>query len=726
MPLRNILPLKEGSKVTLYDVAESRRYRKPTSLFITYRGEDKVKKVHQITSPKMEIYFTKPEYRTFHTAREYIKFNKIYPVQVTQKNVLPTIKKEIFADKNPVSVGYQNLINTLEQSHATYQSMKQILHWPFVHMADLDLETYYWIQLGYHYNTDNLHIIDKCFGDIENDIYGLTSADTANNLDPVNACTLIFEFDPKGLNGKKNIQVYTFLLRNYKRYPQQKSFEENLDRFYAECHEKFDHQTVMKKGKKKVIDTYADYHIVFFDHEDELLYNIFRTINHYKPDTCAFWNMPYDMPKMKARMERLNMDPATYMCDRSMYPKDQLFLEFHMDDRAIDIAERNSYIKMASTTKYIDQMQHYASIRKGQKAYGSNALDNIANLELGMGKWKFQKGVNVTNAAILDYWNFVLYNIRDVWCQVLIDQTTTDIMGLIYDMNQMNCPLHHLAKQTRYQRYIHYCRYLRKGYVPGNNINIDYSKVYTKQSVIELEKYRQRQKDRQRLDYQQTHTKPAVNPFLTQIDSSGDDTGTWMVVEDSDVLDEDGNVISSSDLLNETVDRMRKEEADIYRDSIKRKIMIQGGVVGNPNNNIANGEVLIPGIHSKHVYHDLIDMDFSSEYPYVKLTRSVSRSSQFGRLIIPERISKYQNMLPLGLQKRKKDINLYIPGAEFTSDYLSQDYFSFGTCWFNLPFVDECANLMEQMLLGEDPWKNKNKSTKRRETTQGGAVRLWS
>ena len=93
-------------------------------------------------------------------------------------------------------------------------------------------------------------------------------------------------------------------------------------------------------------------------------------------------------------------------------------------------------------------------------------------------------------------------------------------------------------------------------------------------------------------------------------------------------------------------------------------------------------------------------MDYASEYPWVKCTRSVSRSTQIGRLIIPERISPYQNMLPLGQQKRPADNRAYIPGAEFTSDYISQDWLSFGATWFNLPLADEMSDIIKKKLGG--------------------------
>ena len=79
------------------------------------------------------------------------------------------------------------------------------------------------------------------------------------------------------------------------------------------------------------------------------------------------------------------------MSNSKYYREDIQFAQFHMDNRPVDISNRNSYIRMTSPTQYVDQMQNYAVIRKGRKSYGSNRLDNIAKIELGMGKWSFKK-----------------------------------------------------------------------------------------------------------------------------------------------------------------------------------------------------------------------------------------------------------------------------------------------------------------------------------------------
>lgn len=700
--MTHILPEKEGAPVNVFNVLEYNQFKchgeqQENELFIVYRNSEGEKKVHSIKDPPMEIYFVKPEYRKeFLTPREYYPIDRTYPAKVPARSVLRRIYSEMKAQPDMVGSQLMNVYNNA-QATGQFRARKEILKWPYALMGDMDTESYYWVQLGTHYDLSQGAVIDKCFADIENDIYKLNSTEQAMNMDPVNACTLIFSYDNRGPFKKLKPQVFTFLLRDHKRYPQQADFEKHLTEFYATCHECFDEQTVIKKNKKKVIRVEADYHIVMCNTEQELLKGIFDKINEYKPDVCEFWNMPYDMPKMKARMEILGMDPVEVISDSDFFPREIQFVQFHMDNRPIDISERNSYIRASTTTQYIDQMQNYAGIRKGRKSYGSNKLDNIANIELGMGKWSFPKGIDVTNACILDYWDFVLYNIRDVWCQYLIDFVTNDTMSLIYDMNQHNCPLHHLVKQTKYQKQIYYAGYLRRGFVPGHNINVNYTRYETEEEEEAANEARKRRQLRLFLD-QQGFDADDIEEAMSQ----GEDAVNSLVEAGIRPSDEEG---SDDDNIKEIIEveaaTALDENLAIFEDSTERKLTLPGGLVGNPNNNSANGTELIDGVQSKHVFDDVMDEDYASEYPWAKYTRSLSRSTQIGRLIIPHKVSPYQNLLPLGQVKRKEDTKNYIPGAEFTSDYLSQDWLSFGAAWFNLPLTDECGDIIDRMLDGE-------------------------
>ena len=439
----------------------------------------------------------------------------------------------------------------------------------------------------------------------------------------------------------------------------------------------------------------ADYHIMFYDREEDLITNIFAIVNKFKPDTMSVWNIAYDIPKLAGRLQNLGLNYVDVMCDPD-FPKPYRFVDMHIDNRAeIDIADRKTYVRMLSTTLWIDQMQSYAGMRKGRKAYGSNKLDNIAKIELGVGKHTFGKGIDVTNAAQKDYFNFVYYNIIDVMRQVFIDMVTNDCMAMIYDMNQSNCTIENLFKQTRYQKQIYYTWYLRKGFVPGNNPNVNYIKGESEEYLEQLEEIRAAREMRRQLDM-------ADN---IEFDEDGDiiDTEDGAVFEDLKADVDDVEQEEFDEKTQEIAEAVAGNVLSIYDDSVDRKLSLPGGMVISPDFNSSNGVELVKGIKSKHIFDDVMDMDYASEYPWAKFTRSLSKSTQIGRLIIPHRISTKQNYLPLGQEKRIEEINAYLPGAEFVEDYISHDIFSFGNCWFNLPTVTEMNEmLMKRQAKGKD------------------------
>ncbi|MCM1230173.1 MAG: hypothetical protein NC489_08570 [Ruminococcus flavefaciens] len=670
MSMTGILNEPENAPITVFSVQYYQQWKhrnagKDDVLFIVYKDDTDTKKIRAIKHPSMEIYFANPDIRDqFRTPREYLPIEDVYSRKVPAVKVLPTVWEELSKANDPQSQVLQS-IYMQSKNCGNRQAMKEIFKWPYTLFSDMGVEEYYRIMLGYHYNTMRNHIIDKAYLDIEADTLGLTSSEQAANLDKVNACTVIFNFDP---HRKQKIkpQVFTFLLRNHRRYPQQKHFEEHLDEFIQQCHETIDHTTVTKGEKSQVIDFVADYHIELYDDEGKLLNRIFEVINKYRPDTCSVWNIAYDIPKIAARMEANGINYVDAMCD-STFPKDYRFVEMNIDTRpGIEISDKKTYIRMASTTSYIDQMQSYGGLRKGMKQFGSSSLDNISNIELGLGKLKFTKpGVNVLNAAVESYWEFVLYNIIDVVRQVMIDIVTNDCMSMVYDMNQSNTSLENLTKQTRYQRQIYYTNYLRKGFVPGNNPNISYVRGESEEYLERMEEAR-----------------------LARERADQEAEAELLLEKDSDDLSNDVD-----EMFDENTQKVAEEVAaglvGIYEDTVDRKISIPGGMVADPDFNTENGIELIKGVKSKHMMEHIMDMDFASEYPWAKYTRSLSKSTQIGRLIIPEKISGRQNTLPMGQKKRIQEIKAYLPGGEFVSDYLSQNVIALGNVWFNLPTITD-------------------------------------
>lgn len=651
--MKPILKERLGSNISIIDVLYYQPYRhrgeyQEDVVMVIYKDENNKKKVATITKPEVDIYFTKPEYRNdWIMPREHVEFEKVFPVTCRNKYIINEIVKEMKKCDDPRT---RQLLDIYKKSFEVndYRAKKEVFKWQHTFMSDLPIEDYYRIKLITDYNADFAHTINRAFLDIESDVFGLTSNEIKMNEDPTNAVTVIF--DP--IKDEEHPQVWTFVLRNYRKYPQQEYFENNIDEFIENCHNEFDYIEINKDGKKILVENEADYHISFFNNDGELISAVFDLINSRKPDMLGVWNIAYDFPKMKERCIKNGLNPVDVMSDKA-FPPSVRFVEMNVDDRpGIAAADRKTYIRLTSTVKPYDQMGLYCGTRKGGKDFGSASLDNIAEKELGIHKREFTKaGVTVLNAAIYEYWNFMLYNINDVWLQRLIDDTTSDTLAYFVDANTAGSAMENTFKQTRYQKTIYYSEKLRKGYVSGNNVNIDYVRGIDEDVAESIEEMKLA---RARLD--------------------------------DDELEDDNEEEDSE--VSEEMDKIVESIIGTYNDSPDRSIIIKGGLVGNPNLKTANGIELIKGVPSKHFFDLCVDMDFSAHYPRSKITRSISKSTQFGRLIIEKRISKRQNEL---------NDSMYLPGGEFMADYLSNDILSFGNVWFNLPTMDEMLDELEMM-----------------------------
>lgn len=654
-----------GSKISVCDVFVYNPYMhkgecEENVLYIVYIDSTGKKKVRGIRNPTFDIYFTKPQYRKeWDMPRQEAPMDKVYPVAVTQKTLLTTIYKELKKENTKSAKYYANIYETACNT-GRWGARKEILKWEHVFLADLSLEDYYRLMLNVQYDCNNVGEVKMAFLDIESDTEGLTSSELAANMAPTHATTVIFTHN---LNGEKIPQVYTFLLKDYKRYPQQKDFEENLDKVMEMVHKEFDEVEIVRKKKKKTIVTNFQYHVMFYDTEEELIVAIFSTLNLYRPDLCAIWNAEYDIPQLYYRLRRLGLEPLEVMCD-SIFPRSTRFIDMKIDHRGfVTAAERKTYFKMTSCIRYIDQMLSYASIRRGRKSFGGTSLDNISEIELGAHKRKFSPGVTIKNAAILEYSKFFLYSINDVVLQFLCEYVTKDLLSLFIDMNQSNCSYENLSKQTKYNRQFFFHKFIKRGYIPGCNVNIDYLSGMSEDKIEYLKDLELAKKRR-----------TIIDKLLAD--------GT---IETEDEFDE--SMIESYD-TNAGDDGSIND--DVFCDSIDKKIEFAGAIIGHPNLNSNIGAPLFKNVFSKHIFDFSMDYDFAAEYPKAKVTRSITKETQYGRLIIGEKISDRQNTY---------NSKQYLPGGEFVSDYISGDMLSFGNTWFNLPTTDEMASIIEKKLL---------------------------
>lgn len=209
----------------------------------------------------------------FRTQRKFIEEAKVERFQVPYSRLTTFLKNAIKQDGKDID--YLPVIE---------KAPKEAFKWRSAMFTDYNICDY--AMLSYLTNNEEFMTsgmlpkmdISRAFLDIESDVYGLTTTEMDEGKGPINAVSVVVPYDKFGVK-YDHPKVYTFLLRNYKRYKEQEKLETHLDEFIDECHKEFD----------------AKYHepefiIQFFDSERDLLKSLFRMLHAKSPDFILIWN----------------------------------------------------------------------------------------------------------------------------------------------------------------------------------------------------------------------------------------------------------------------------------------------------------------------------------------------------------------------------------------------------------------------------------------------------
>lgn len=91
------------------------------------------------------------------------------------------------------------------------------------------------------------------------------------------------------------------------------------------------------------------------------------------------------------------------------------------------------------------------------------------------------------------------------------------------------------------------------------------------------------------------------------------------------------------------------------------------------------------GKPSKYVFKYVVDMDFSSMYPWSIITFNISPDTMIGKLFVDK--SYFHGEVHEG--DMDEPTLKFEPGKQFIEDYLSKDFIKMGNNWFGLPPVTE-------------------------------------
>lgn len=436
-------------------------------LYIIWKDLDTNEKYLKVVEePKVDIYFEKPELRTHRYNKNYERIENLDKKTVAYKDI-------IYAIADDIGDSARNLISDAFKTR-NFQELNKLLVYPYVFGADYDCVSWYRIQWLMKMHNSRPKKIQKGFLDIEVD--GLEVPGMPSPIDcPINAVTIIDAYTKTS---------YTFLLmfrpfvakNTMGMSASQIKKEENRKAMYEYMHKQqqdlMDHEDELKKELHELYDeSYGDIDYKFYYYTDErkMLHHIFQLINKLKLDFIAIWNMSFDIPYIMERMEALHMNPEDVMCHPDFPAK---VCRFKKDNINFEIKKKSDNLLLSSYTVFYDQMELYASIRKGASELRSYKLNYIAERELRDTKLDYSEDGDIKTLPYTNFKKFVIYNIKDVLLQYGIENRTTDLDTLYVSSYSNATSYDKVTRPTVQLRNNQYLSFLKQGLIPGENINI--------------------------------------------------------------------------------------------------------------------------------------------------------------------------------------------------------------------------------------------------------------
>lgn len=422
-------------------------------LVLVYKDYDTgLKYKEEILDPEYTYYMAKPDCRVSYN-RLFISEDDVIPITVP----LRSVEKDI-ATRVGKKQWYMDNV-----SNGNYRENNRIHCHPDVFGSDMYIEDRYRFMFAETYKNEP-GPVTKSYLDIEVD--GINARGDFPRLGecPVNAVTLVMQ---------ESNQAYVFLLETETNdlIPQFKKYVES-GKVYPDL-KNFITTSVggPEKAAKFGIDK-LNFNFLFYPPEKEidLISDIFKAINTFKPDFALAWNMSFDIPYLIERIRALGYDPADIVCSPDFSIK---FCQYIVDEvHKNEFAERGDYALISSYTTYIDQMIQYASRRKGRGRPLSYGLDYIGELVAGVHKLDYKHiTTNIAELPYRDYKTFVFYNIMDVMVQVCIESIAGDVDYMFSKAivnNTRYCKVH---RQTVYLTNRGAKEFYKDGFIMGNNTN---------------------------------------------------------------------------------------------------------------------------------------------------------------------------------------------------------------------------------------------------------------
>lgn len=447
---------KDGANLSILDTFYQRSEKlsdgKYTKDFISilYKDNETGKKNHQvIEEPDYEYYMANDDI--------YLEHNLLFiPENNATKRVCKykRIAKDIAEATGNIDFFNNNI------SNGNYRANQMLHTIPRVFNSDMEINDHYRFRFDKLYQNPTPSI-SKAYFDIEVDSINMVGDFPELGECPINAISYIY-----------NGNIRSFLLRNPNN-PLIEKFEKSIGPALFKELQEFIIENVggIDRAKKFKLDKLG-IEFLFYDHEIELIEDLFKTINQQEPDFLLAWNMAFDIPYIIERLYELGYNPKDIMCHPSFADHEKVAYYFIDEKHKNEYSLRGDKYTISSHTVYQDQLIHFASRRKGQAAFPDFKLDTAGSIIAKVRKLNYHHiTTNIAKLPYLDYKTFVFYNIMDTIVQHCIEEEVQDINYVCGKCIVNNTRYDKTHRQTVYLTNRATKEFAKRGFIIGNNVN---------------------------------------------------------------------------------------------------------------------------------------------------------------------------------------------------------------------------------------------------------------
>lgn len=129
-------------------------------------------------------------------------------------------------------------------------------------------------------------------------------------------------------------------------------------------------------------------------------------------------------------------------------------------------------------------------------------------------------------------------------------------------------------------------------------------------------------------------------------------------------------------------------------DEDEDKEKFAGAIVGDSNLNSLKNGMIVNGSKNRYVRKYVIDFDYTSLYPSIKIAHNIAPHTLVGKISLEEKVYDRYTAFEMTREVSGKIVDMYDSGKDFVENMLCQNPVMTGVRWMNLPNMMEILEMV--------------------------------